>query len=134
MLVQNREYDSALEVIDFCESTIEEVMGTDNLDYGLCEFYRGVIAYTRSQPVIAEQHLLNADAVFRDVMSENPDNDYSKSTARFLYSLYKRWGNQNLPVNINKNHLVQHIIQHRKNRNSREHTSLLYRIVYNLFL
>lgn len=40
MLVQNKEYDSALEVIDFCQSTIEEVMGTDNLDYGMCEFYR----------------------------------------------------------------------------------------------
>ena len=29
MLVQNTEYDSALEVIDFCESTIEEVIGTN---------------------------------------------------------------------------------------------------------
>lgn len=96
MLVQNKEYDSALEVIDFCESTIEEVIGTNNLDYGLCEFYRGVIAYTRSQPVIAEQHLLNADAVFRDVMNENPDNGYSKSTARYLYSLYMRWNKPKL--------------------------------------
>lgn len=51
MLVQNKEYDSALEIIDFCESTIDEVMGRNNLDYGMCEFYRGVIAYTRSQPV-----------------------------------------------------------------------------------
>ena len=99
MLVQNTEYDSALEVIDFCESTIEEVIGTNNLDYGLCEFYRGVIAYTRSQPVIAEQHLLNADAVFRDVMNENPDNDYSKSTARYLYSLYMRWRKPELASN-----------------------------------
>ncbi len=96
MLVQNKEFDSALEVLDFCESTIIEVMGTDNLDYGMCELYRGVIAYTRSQPQIAEQHLLNADAVFRDVMNENPDNDYSKSTARFLYSLYTRWGKPEL--------------------------------------
>lgn len=52
MLVQNNEFDSALEVLDFCESTIVEVMGTDNLDYGMCELYRGVIAYTRSQPQI----------------------------------------------------------------------------------
>lgn len=96
MLVQNKEYDSALEVLDFCESTIEEVIGTNNLDYGMCEFYRGVIAYTCSQPVIAEQHLLKADAVFSDVMSECPDNDYSKSTARFLYSLYMRWGKPEL--------------------------------------
>lgn len=103
MLVQNKEYDSALEVIDFCESTIEEVIGTNNLDYGLCEFYRGVIAYTRSQPVIAEQHLLNADAVFHDVMNENPDNGYSKSTARFLYSLYKRWGKPELASNYKQN-------------------------------
>ncbi len=65
-------YDSALEIIDFCESTIDEVMGRNNLDYGMCEFYRGVIAYTRSQPVIAEQHLLNADAVFHAVMNEKP--------------------------------------------------------------
>ena len=78
------------------ESTIGEVIGTNNLDYGLCEFYRGVIAYTRSQPVIAEQHLLNADAVFHDVMNENPDNNYSKSTARYLYSLYMRWGKPEL--------------------------------------
>lgn len=96
MLVQNREFDSALEVLDFCESTIMEVMGTDNLDYGMCEFYRGVIAYTRSQPKIAEQHLLNADTVFRDVMNENHDNDYSKSTARFLYSLYMKCGKTEL--------------------------------------
>ena len=96
MLVQNKEYDSALEVLDFCESTIEEVMGTNNLYYGLCEFYRGVIAYTRSQLVIAEQHLLNADAVFHDVMNENTYNDYSKSTARYLYSLYMRCGKKEL--------------------------------------
>ncbi len=103
MLVQNKEYDSALEVIDFCESTITEIMGTNNLDYGMCEFYRGVIAYTRSQPVIAEQHLLNADAVFHDVMNENPDNDYTKSTARFLYSLYMRWGKPELASNYKQN-------------------------------
>ncbi len=112
MLVQNKEYDSALEVIDFCESTIEEVIGTNNLDYGLCEFYRGVIAYTRSQPVIAEQHLLNADAVFRDVMNENPDNGYSKSTARFLYSLYKRWGKPTLAEQYK--HILQALYQHTK--------------------
>lgn len=103
MLVQNKEYDSALEVIDFCQSTIEEVMGTDNLDYGMCEFYRGVIAYTRSQPKIAEQHLLNADAVFHAVMNEKPDNDYTKSTARFLYSLYMRWGKPELARNYKQN-------------------------------
>ena len=102
MLVQNKEYDSALEIIDFCESTIDEVMGRNNLDYGMCEFYRGVIAYTRSQPVIAEQHLLNADAVFHAVMNENPDNDYSKSTARYLYSLYMRWGRKELAEQYNK--------------------------------
>ena len=102
MLVQNKEYDSALEVIDFCESTITEIMGTNNLDYGMCEFYRGVIAYTRSQPVIAEQHLLNADAVFHDVMNENPDNDYTKSTTRFLYSLYMRWGKKELAEQYKK--------------------------------
>lgn len=88
LLFPRKEYDSALEVIDFCESTVTEIMGTNNLDYGMCEFYRGVIAYTRSQPVIAEQHLLNADAVFHSIMNEKPDNDYTKSTARFLYSLY----------------------------------------------
>lgn len=102
MLVQNKEYDSALEIIDFCESTIDEVMGRNNLDYGMCEFYRGVIAYTRSQPVIAEQHLLNADAVFHAVMNENPDNDYSKSTARYLYSLYMRWGKKELAEQYKK--------------------------------
>lgn len=102
MLVQNNEYDSALEIIDFCESTIDEVMGRNNLDYGMCEFYRGVIAYTRSQPVIAEQHLLNADAVFHAVMNENPDNDYSKSTARYLYSLYMRWGKKELAEQYKK--------------------------------
>lgn len=112
MLVQNKEYDSALEVIDFCESTIEEVIGTNNLDYGLCEFYRGVIAYTRSQPAIAEQHLLNADAVFHAVMNEKPDNDYTKSTARFLYSLYKRWGKPTLAEQYK--HILQALYQHTK--------------------
>ena len=111
MLVQNKEYDSALEIIDFCESTIDEVMGRNNLDYGMCEFYRGVIAYTRSQPVIAEQHLLNADAVFHAVMNENPDNDYSKSTARYLYSLYMRWGKKELAEQYYHPHRFQLIYQ-----------------------
>ena len=102
LLFPRKEYDSALEVIDFCESTIEEVIGTNNLDYGLCEFYCGVIAYTRSQPVIAEQHLLNADAVFHAVMNEKPDNDYTKSTARYLYSLYMRWGKNELAEQYKK--------------------------------
>ena len=70
MLVQNKEYDSALEIIDFCESTIDEVMGRNNLDYGMCEFYRGVIAYTRS--------------------------------ARYLYSLYMRWGKKELAEQYKK--------------------------------
>lgn len=91
MLVQNKEFDSAVEVLDFCESTIVEVMVTNNLDYGMCDFYRGVIAYTLSQPKIAEQHLLNADAVFNSVMNEDTENDYSKSTKQYLYSLYTRW-------------------------------------------
>ena len=48
------------------------------------------------------QHLLNADVVFRDVMNENPDNDYSKSTARYLYSLYMRWGKKELAEQYKK--------------------------------
>lgn len=74
MLVQNKEYDSALEVIVFCESTIEEVMGTNNLGYGMCEFYRGVIAYTRSQPIIAEKHLLNAESSLICLNRDNTDH------------------------------------------------------------
>ena len=77
----------------------------------MCEFYRGVIAYTRSQPVIAEQHLLNADAVFHAVMKENPDNDYSKSTARYLYSLYMRWGKKELAEQYYHPHRFQLIYQ-----------------------
>lgn len=115
MLVQNKEFDSALEILDFCESTIIEVMGTDNLDYGMCELYRGVIAYTRSQPQIAEQHLLNADAVFRDVMNENPDNDYSKSTALFLYSLYIRWKKPELAETYKQQLLSVNTLAHHKN-------------------
>lgn len=115
MLVQNKEFDSALEVLDFCESTIVEVMGADNLDYGMCELYRGVIAYTRSQPQVAEQHLLNADAVFRNVMNENPDNDYSKSTARFLYSLYIRWKKPELAEPYKQQLLSGNTLAHHKN-------------------
>ena len=102
MLVQNKEYDSALELLISVNPPLMKLWVENNLDYGMCEFYRGVIAYTRSQPVIAEQHLLNADAVFHAVMNENPDNDYSKSTARYLYSLYMRWGKKELAEQYKK--------------------------------
>jgi len=31
-----------------------------------------------------------------------PDNDYSKSTARYLYSLYMRWGKKELAEQYKK--------------------------------
>ena len=60
--------------------------------------------------MIAEQHLLNADAVFHAVMNENPDNDYSKSTARYLYSLYMRWGKKGRLAEQYKKILNQHAL------------------------
>ena len=93
-----------LEIIDFCESTIDEVMGRNNLDYGMCEFYRGVIClYPFSACDSRTAPAFNADAVFHAVMNENPDNDYSKSTARYLYSLYMRWGKKELAEQYKKN-------------------------------
>ena len=48
------------------------------------------------------QHLLNAEVVFREVMNENPENAYSKCTARYLYSLYMRWGKKELAEQYKK--------------------------------
>ncbi len=119
LLFPRKEYDNAIKKYKKAIALMENYHKTNTADarsanllsnlhnnlstaYRMCEFYRGVIAYTRSQPVIAEQHLLNADAVFHAVMNENPDNDYSKSTARYLYSLYMRWGKKELAEQYKK--------------------------------
>ena len=68
----------------------EEINQISACDKALLLDYKAQLLFPRKEYDNAIKKY--ADAVFHAVMNENPDNDYSKSTARYLYSLYMRWG------------------------------------------
>ena len=68
----------------------EEINQISACDKALLLDYKAQLLFPRNEYDNAIKKY--ADAVFHAVMNENPDNDYSKSTARYLYSLYMRWG------------------------------------------
>lgn len=78
----------------------EEINQISACDKALLLDYKAQLLFPRKEYDNAIKKY--ADAVFHAVMNENPDNDYSKSTARYLYSLYMRWGKKELAEQYKK--------------------------------
>ena len=87
----------------------EEINQISACDKALLLDYKAQLLFPRKEYDNAIKKY--ADAVFHAVMNENPDNDYSKSTARYLYRLYMRWGKKELAEQYYHPHRFQLIYQ-----------------------
>ena len=66
-----------------------EHLSDTSLDYGICKLSRGIIDMMEGKPETAEMNLLGAESIIGNVMGT--DNDYMKTTYRYLNNLYARW-------------------------------------------
>lgn len=94
LLMLSKQYAAAESLTAFYEKTVLEHMGENCMDYGICQLAKGTIAYAHGQTAEAENYLLSAENIFHNVMGD--DNDYSRTTYRYLYSLYYRCGRTEL--------------------------------------
>lgn len=60
-----KDYENASRVLSFCENIISEIMGTDNLDYGICMLYQGMMPYQKMDFSSAEAPPLRSSYHFR---------------------------------------------------------------------
>ena len=68
---------------------MSEQLGMDTLDHGICQLMHGIIAVYEKQPKLAEASLLAAENTILSTIGK--DNDYLRTTYRYLHLLYKSW-------------------------------------------
>ena len=66
-----------------------EHLSDTSLDYGICKLSRGIIDMMEEKPEPAEINLLGAESIIGNAVGM--DNDYMKTTYRYLNNLYARW-------------------------------------------
>ncbi|MGN0394582.1 MAG: ATP-binding protein, partial [Coprococcus sp.] len=71
------------------ESLVLEHLSDTSLDYGICKLSKGIIDMMEGMPESAEMNLLGAESIIGNAMGT--DNDYMKTTYRYLNNLYARW-------------------------------------------
>lgn len=66
-----------------------EHLSNTSLDYGICKLSRGIIEMMEGMPESAEMNLLGAENIIENAVGM--DNEYMKTTYRYLNNLYARW-------------------------------------------
>lgn len=89
MLLLSKDVDNAKIVLEPYESLVLEHLSDTSLDYGICKLSRGIINMIEGKPEPAEMNLLGAESIIGNAMGT--DNDYMKTTYRYLNNLYARW-------------------------------------------
>ncbi|NLL77074.1 MAG: ATP-binding protein, partial [Clostridiales bacterium] len=89
MLLLAKDVDNAKIVLEQYETLVLEHLSDTSLDYGICKLSRGVIDMMEGKPEPAEINLLGAESIIGTAMGT--DNDYMKTTYRYLNNLYARW-------------------------------------------
>lgn len=89
MLLLAKDVDNAKIVLEQYESLILEHLSDTSLDYGICKLSRGIIKMMEGMPESAEMNLLDAENIIENAVGM--DNDYIKTTYRYLNNLYARW-------------------------------------------
>lgn len=92
MLIMAKEFVQASEVLSFYETLVLEHEGNNSFDYAICQLAKGILALSQNDPIHAELYLLEAEQRIVSIMGT--DSDYSKTTYRYLHSLYTRWHKQ----------------------------------------
>ena len=89
MLLLAKDVDNAKIVLEQYETLVLEHMSDTSLDYGICKLSRGITDMMEGKPELAEMNLLGAESIIGNTMGM--DNDYMKTTYRYLNNLYARW-------------------------------------------
>ena len=91
MLLLAKDVDNAKIVLEQYETLVLKHLSDTSLDYGICKLSRGIIDMMEGKPEPAEMNLLGAESIIGNAMGI--DNDYMKTTYRYLNNLYTRWKN-----------------------------------------
>ena len=89
MLLLAKDVDNAKIVLEQYESLVLEHLSDTSLDYGICKLIQGIIDMMEGKPEPAEMNLLGAENIIGNAVGS--DNDYMKTTYRYLNNLYARW-------------------------------------------
>ena len=89
MLLLAKDVDNAKIVQEQYETLVLKHLSDTSLDYGICKLSRGIIDIMEGKPEPAEINLLGAESIIGNAMGT--DNDYMKTTYRYLNNLYARW-------------------------------------------
>lgn len=89
ILLLAKDVDNAKIVLEQYESLVLEHLSDTSLDYGICKLSKGIIDVMEGTPESAEVNLLAAESIIGNAVGT--DNDYMKTTYRYLNNLYARW-------------------------------------------
>ena len=89
MLLLAKDVNNAKIVLEQYETLVLEHLSDSSLDYGICKLSRGIIDMMEGKPEPAEMNLLGAESIIGTAMGT--DNDYMRTTYRYLNNLYARW-------------------------------------------
>ncbi len=89
MLLLAKDVDNAKIVLEQYETLVLKHLSDASLDYGICKLSHGIIDMMEGKPEPAEINLLGAESIIGNAMGT--DNDYMKTTYRYLNNLYSRW-------------------------------------------
>ena len=89
ILLLAKDMDNAKIVLEQYESLVQEHLLDTSLDYGICKLSKGIINMMEGTPESAEVNLLAAESIIGNAVGT--DNDYMKTTYKYLNNLYARW-------------------------------------------
>lgn len=89
MLLLAKAVDNAKIVLEQYETLVLKHLSDTSLDYGICKLSRGIIGMMEGKPEPAEINLLRVESIIGNAVGT--DNDYMKTTYRYLNNLYARW-------------------------------------------
>lgn len=89
MLLLAKNVDNAKIVLEQYEALVLEHLSDTSLDYGICKLSRGIIDMMEGNPESSEMNLLRAESIIENALGT--DNEYMKTTYRYLNNLYARW-------------------------------------------
>ena len=89
MLLLAKDVDNAKIVLEQYETLVLKHLSDTSFDYGICKLSRGIIDMMEGKLEPAEMNLLAAESIIGNAIGI--DNDYMKTTYRYLNNLYARW-------------------------------------------
>ena len=89
MLLLAKDVDNAKIVLEQYETLVLDHLSDTALDYGISKLSRGIIDMMEGTPESAEVDLLAAESIIGNAVGT--DNNYMKTTYRYLNNLYARW-------------------------------------------